>query len=409
MECNKDEATRAKSIAEAKLGNKDYIGAKKFASKAQSLYPGLDGISQMLTTVDVYLSAENKIFGEIDWYCVLGVSPSADDETIKRQYKKLALMLHPDKNKSIGADGAFQLISEAWKLLADKAKRLDYNKRRGYKGFQQNVHAHSGGPSAPSRPSQPNVSTHAGGTSAPSRPSQQRVPTDTRGPSAPSRPSRAHTSCPSAPSRPTHQKGTSHARGPSATKAQSRSAKGSSKPTPAPSQERTDTFWTTCFQCNTQYEYLRIYLNCPLLCRQCQKPFMASETAPPAKFLKSAKLYRQRTSVNNLAGGNAYAAGQSSFRCGNSQQGPLSGTADIGVKEPSVGSKASDDVQDIHDQQKKPRVESFGFTGWEGFLKKNRLGNDKEKCKSKESDEEKYRYNSCSDNVKEHPNAPLRP
>ncbi|KAL0321534.1 UNVERIFIED_CONTAM: Chaperone protein DnaJ [Sesamum calycinum] len=68
----------------------------------------------MLTTVDVYVSAENKISGEIDWYGVLGVSPSSDDETIRKQYRKLALMLHPDKNKSVGSDGAFKLISEAW-------------------------------------------------------------------------------------------------------------------------------------------------------------------------------------------------------------------------------------------------------------------------------------------------------
>ncbi|KVH97840.1 hypothetical protein Ccrd_000036 [Cynara cardunculus var. scolymus] len=42
MDCNRDEATRAKEIAETKFSAKDIMGAKKFALKAQSLYPDLD-------------------------------------------------------------------------------------------------------------------------------------------------------------------------------------------------------------------------------------------------------------------------------------------------------------------------------------------------------------------------------
>ena len=84
MECNKDEAFRAKEIAERKVTEKDYAGAKKFALKAQNLYPGLDGIAQMLTTLDVYISAENKVSGEADWYGMLGVNPCANDEAVRK-------------------------------------------------------------------------------------------------------------------------------------------------------------------------------------------------------------------------------------------------------------------------------------------------------------------------------------
>ncbi|EPS62181.1 hypothetical protein M569_12612, partial [Genlisea aurea] len=142
MECNRDEAKRAKSIAERKIESNDFTAARKFAMKARALYPDLDGLSQMLKTIDVYISAENKVVsGEVDWYGVLEVSPSADEETIRRQYRKLALALHPDKNTSVGADGAFNLISEAWNLLSDKASRLAYNQRRGLKVYHQKANS----------------------------------------------------------------------------------------------------------------------------------------------------------------------------------------------------------------------------------------------------------------------------
>ncbi|KAF4394739.1 hypothetical protein F8388_015645 [Cannabis sativa] len=130
MECNKDEAARAKEIAEKKFLAKDIMGAKRFALKAQTLFPGLDGIAKMLSTLDVHISAENKISGEVDWYGILGVDQKADDETVRKQYRKLALMLHPDKNSSIGADDAFKLISQAWALLSDKAKRVAFDQKR---------------------------------------------------------------------------------------------------------------------------------------------------------------------------------------------------------------------------------------------------------------------------------------
>ncbi|GMH18359.1 hypothetical protein Nepgr_020200 [Nepenthes gracilis] len=142
MECNKDEALRAKEIALKKLAENDISGAKKLAVKAQNLYPGLEGISQMLTILDVYTSAERKVLGEMDWYGILGVSPLADDETIKKHYKKLALLLHPDKNKSLGADVAFQFVSQAFSFLSDKIKRSDYNQRLNIRTSHQKFSTH---------------------------------------------------------------------------------------------------------------------------------------------------------------------------------------------------------------------------------------------------------------------------
>ncbi|CAA3029998.1 Hypothetical predicted protein [Olea europaea subsp. europaea] len=150
MECNRDEAARAKEIAERKFLAKDIKGAKNFALKAQNLYPELEDISRMVTTLDVYISAEEKINGEGNWYGILGVNPQADDEKIRRKYRKLALLLHPDKNNSLGAEGAFKLVSEAWSLLSDKYKRLAYDQRSGAK-FQPGNWAKNGCTSTPSK------------------------------------------------------------------------------------------------------------------------------------------------------------------------------------------------------------------------------------------------------------------
>ncbi|RAL51458.1 unnamed protein product [Cuscuta campestris] len=219
MECNRDEALRAKSIAETKFEQKDFVGAKKFVLKAQALFPGLEGLSQLSTVLDVYISAENKINGEVDWYGVLGVSPSADDETVRKQYRKLALILHPDKNKHLGADGAFKLLSEAWSLLSDKGNRLMYNQRR---------------------------SSTRGGT-------QQKAPVHS---SAPTRANGFHNNL---------------------------SGNASVPPTSLrpPSKPRNDTFWTICRRCNMHYEYLKVYLNQTLLCPNCREAFMAKEMPPP--------------------------------------------------------------------------------------------------------------------------------
>ncbi|XP_031127228.1 uncharacterized protein LOC116029387 [Ipomoea triloba] len=130
MEPNVDEALRAKVNAEKRFAEKDFLGAKNYALKAQMLCPDLEGVAQMVVTFGVHSAAEMKINGEIDFYAILGLDPSADKSHVKKQYKKMAVLLHPDKNKSVGADGAFKLVSEAWTVLSDNGKRSSYDHRR---------------------------------------------------------------------------------------------------------------------------------------------------------------------------------------------------------------------------------------------------------------------------------------
>ena len=69
-----------------------------------------------------------------DYYKILGVPKTAKDDEIKKAYRKLALIWHPDKNKSPGAEDKFKEISEAYDVLSDKEKRKIFD-RYGEEGL----------------------------------------------------------------------------------------------------------------------------------------------------------------------------------------------------------------------------------------------------------------------------------
>ncbi|CAD5113491.1 unnamed protein product [Dimorphilus gyrociliatus] len=80
-----------------------------------------------------------------DYYKILGVSKDADDDSLKKSYRKLALKFHPDKNKSPGAEEKFKEISEAYDVLSNKEKRKLYD-QYGEEGLKSGGFG-GGGPS----------------------------------------------------------------------------------------------------------------------------------------------------------------------------------------------------------------------------------------------------------------------
>jgi len=58
---------------------------------------------------------------------MLGVPKDCKEEDIKKAYKKLALKLHPDKNKAPSSNEAFKKISAAFSVLSDAEKRKKYD------------------------------------------------------------------------------------------------------------------------------------------------------------------------------------------------------------------------------------------------------------------------------------------
>ncbi|XP_064602453.1 LOW QUALITY PROTEIN: dnaJ homolog subfamily B member 14-like [Liolophura sinensis] len=62
-----------------------------------------------------------------DYYEILCVKKDATEIELKKAYRKLALQMHPDKNKAPGATEAFKAIGNAFAVLSDSQKRQKYD------------------------------------------------------------------------------------------------------------------------------------------------------------------------------------------------------------------------------------------------------------------------------------------
>ncbi|KAJ4703215.1 DnaJ domain [Melia azedarach] len=112
-------AEKAKGAAEEyfKLQNVDM--AIKSLQAAKDFSPRLPNIEEYFAYKVHELAAKKST-----WYEILAITdPEVDTSVIRKQYKRLALMLHPDKNPSVAADGAFKLIQSALDILRIPEKR----------------------------------------------------------------------------------------------------------------------------------------------------------------------------------------------------------------------------------------------------------------------------------------------
>src|SRR5580765_9091847 len=71
-----------------------------------------------------------------DYYKILGVERTANEEQIKKAYRKLARKYHPDVSKEKDAEEKFKEVSEAYEVLKDAEKRKAYDTMGSYQPGQ---------------------------------------------------------------------------------------------------------------------------------------------------------------------------------------------------------------------------------------------------------------------------------
>ncbi len=64
----------------------------------------------------------------VNYYDLFQINPRAEIETIERVYRLLAARYHPD-NQHTGDADRFRLLSEAYQVLRDPAKRKEYDRQ----------------------------------------------------------------------------------------------------------------------------------------------------------------------------------------------------------------------------------------------------------------------------------------
>jgi curved DNA-binding protein CbpA len=93
---------------------------KRFAGMCQANRIDPDDIRRRMRLVASVLG----IYKQVDYYNVLGVSPDADEDTIKQAYREKAQILHPDKSSGDAENGkAFIKLHDAYVHLSDPKVR----------------------------------------------------------------------------------------------------------------------------------------------------------------------------------------------------------------------------------------------------------------------------------------------
>ncbi|XP_013915662.1 PREDICTED: dnaJ homolog subfamily C member 14 [Thamnophis sirtalis] len=99
-------------------------------STAQNDSPGGSGPFQPGEEVARLLAMAHTPEEELNPFQVLGLDATASDVELKRAYRHLAVLVHPDKNEHPQAEEAFKVLRAAWDIVSNPEKRKEYEIKR---------------------------------------------------------------------------------------------------------------------------------------------------------------------------------------------------------------------------------------------------------------------------------------
>ncbi|XP_063149596.1 dnaJ homolog subfamily C member 14 [Candoia aspera] len=99
-------------------------------STAHNGSPGGSGPFQSGEEVTRLLSMAHTPEEELNPFQVLGLEATASDVELKRAYRHLAVLVHPDKNEHPQAEEAFKVLRAAWDIVSNPEKRKEYEIKR---------------------------------------------------------------------------------------------------------------------------------------------------------------------------------------------------------------------------------------------------------------------------------------
>ncbi|CAK9174092.1 unnamed protein product [Ilex paraguariensis] len=259
------EAQRWLTIAEKLLISGDLIGSKTFAIRVKESDPNFETAYQILAVADTLLAGDKRINGQRDWYAILQlVGPTHDLELISTQYRRLALLLHPERNKLAFAEQAFRLVIDAWSVLSNPSKKFLYDNELN---LSLNL---TPNPVLFPNPPNPVGSGSVSGSSREQESQNHQPPQQEQLKQNPLNSSYNYDS---------------------GGKGNEKSVREEVSRSVHVEPDQSSNFWTACPYCYHMYEYPKIYAECTLRCQNCKRAFQAVVISSPPPIVDGKEAY----------------------------------------------------------------------------------------------------------------------
>ncbi|KAK7302571.1 hypothetical protein RJT34_13463 [Clitoria ternatea] len=268
---NRAEAERWLYTANKLLSARDLHGARSFAIRARESDPTFDATDLLLTLIDTLVAGEARISDHLDCYAILQVIRYTQSiDYIAVQYRRLAVLLDPNRNPFAFAAHAFNLVHDAWSVLSDPNQKAFYDSKL-------RLLTQPPPPPPPPPPPQPPVPVPAPPAPPtffpiqPPRPNPNPNPTLNLSQNLNLNQNQNQQRERESPVRVMNGE----------ERANDGGGDGNVIELPRSSETEGGSFWTACPYCYVMYEYPKVYEDCTLRCQSCSRAFHAVVVRSP--------------------------------------------------------------------------------------------------------------------------------